>query len=60
MGKFKVTLDFGGDHICYGYGRNKKDAKTACAKMGVYIVAPVAYQSRFGDEKPIDSEKVTK
>jgi hypothetical protein len=41
---------FNHDEICKGFGLNKKEAKSDCAKKALCNVAPTVFQERFPEE----------
>jgi dsRNA-specific ribonuclease len=48
--KFTCKLDFGGIEICTGDGKNKKEARSKCAKNAICLVAPKIFDTKFPGE----------
>ena len=48
---FRAILKFNQKVICHSQGQNKKDAKFACAKLAIQLVAPNVFKQRYPNEK---------
>lgn len=54
--QFIAILEFNTNQICQAAGQNKKEAKIACAKIALCVVAPNMFKQRFPQDA--DSEKM--
>lgn len=57
--RFKAILEMNLQFLCQADGQNKKDSKVACAKLALYMIAPVAFKQRYSDEK-VDKTAILK
>lgn len=50
VSEYIAILDFNQDFICSMKGKNKKEAKFACARMALSLVAPNVFRQRYPKE----------
>lgn len=48
--RFIVKLTFSNQLICFGSGKNKKEAKFEGAKRAIFLIAPKVYLNKYSDE----------